>query len=126
MAGNATLVQMKVSAKLSPQIGKEILSVFFQVFADTKSKEEIEKLFKSFLCERELLSLAKKLTVAKYLKEGFSSEEIKKRLKISSAMIAQIRAQLTKDPGLRLALEKISLDDWAKSWEKKIKDLFRS
>ena len=116
---------MRVSAKLSPQIGKEILSIFFQVFADTKSKEEIEKLFQSFLPERELFSLAKKLAVAKYLKEGLAAEEIKKRLKISSAMIVQIRTQLAKDAGLRLALEKISLDDWAQNWEKKIKDLFR-
>jgi len=114
------------SAKLSSQAEREILSVFFQVFADTKTQGEMEKLFQSFFSQRELLSLAKKLAAAKYLKEGLSPKEIEKRLEISSAIIARTKVQLTKDAGLKLALEKISLEDWAENWEKKIKDLFRS
>ncbi len=108
------------------QTEKEILSILFQVFADTKNQGEMEKLLKSFFSEKELLSLAKKLAAAKYLKEGLSPEEIKKRLKISSTAVSRIRTQITKDAGLKLALEKISLEDWAQNWEKKIKDLFRS
>jgi len=117
---------MRVSLqKLNPAVEKEILAILFQVIVDTKDKLEIEQLLRSFLSKAELLCLAKRLAVAKNLNDGLSYAEIKGRLKISSATISQIQEQLAEDPGLRIALRKISVDEWASTWEKKIKNLFK-
>ncbi|HUW24527.1 MAG TPA: Trp family transcriptional regulator [Patescibacteria group bacterium] len=116
---------MRVSSqKLNPAVEKDILDILCQVLTDTRDKAEIKQLLKSFLSRAELLCLAKRFAIAKYLNDGLSYAEIKRRLKISSATISQIQEQLAKAPGLRIALEKIMIDEWAEHWAKKIKSLF--
>ncbi|MBU2577495.1 hypothetical protein KKA69_01530 [Patescibacteria group bacterium] len=116
---------MRVSLqKINPKVEKEVLSLLYQVVSDTRKTDEIEKLLKGLLSEAELLSIAKRIAVAKYLKEGLSYTEIKKRLKVSSATVSQIQSQMQGEPGFQIVLEKIEMEQWAEKWEKKIKDIF--
>lgn len=112
------------SQKLSSEVEKEILAILFQVIADTTKDSEVEALLRGILSKAELLSVAKRIAVAKYLKDGLSYTEIKKRLKISSATVSQIQNELKKNPGFKIALNKITTEEWASTWEKRIKELF--
>ncbi len=112
------------SQKITAEVEKEVLAIFFQVVADTTKNSEAEALFRGILSKAELLSIAKRLAIAKYLKEGLSYTEIKKRLKISSATVSQVQNQIQKNPGFQIALSKIANEEWASTWEQKIKELF--
>ncbi len=113
------------SQKISAEIEKEVLSVFFQVMADTTNYSEVELLLRGLLSRSELLAIAKRVAIAKYLEEGLSYTEIKKRLKISSATVSQIQNRMTKNPGFQIVLNKIATEEWAGKWEQKIKELFQ-
>lgn len=118
---------MRVSSqKINPKVEKEILSLLYQVVSDTKKIDEIEKLLKGLLSQAELLSIAKRIAIAKYLSEGLSYTEIKKKLNISSATVSQIQNQIQTNPGFQIALGKIETEQWAAKWEKKIKEIFGS
>jgi uncharacterized protein YerC len=117
--------KMRVSSqKINQKVEKEALSLLYQVIADTRRVDETEKLLKGLLSEAELFSIAKRIAVAKYLKEGLSYTEIKKKLKVSSATVSQIQSQIQTDPGFQIVLEKIETEQWAEKWEKKIKEIF--
>ncbi len=113
------------SQKLIPAVEKEVLELFFQVIADTNYKSEVRVLLEGILSKAELLSIAKRVAVAKYLTDGLSYSEIKRRLKISSATVSQIQNQVQKDPGFQIVLRKIETEEWATTWETKIKALFQ-
>ncbi|MGI5825987.1 MAG: YerC/YecD family TrpR-related protein [Patescibacteria group bacterium] len=112
------------SAKLNSEEKKEILKVLFQVVTDLSDEKETEEVLRAVLTENEIISIAKRIALAKYLSDGLSYAEIKKKLKTSSATISLIQNQIFKNAGFEIILKKIETECWASKWEKKIKKLF--
>ena len=102
----------------------ESLKSFYQLIADIKSPQEAEKIFSGLFSKSEIITVAKKLAVAKALQEKVSYLKIRQAFNVSSATISQIQSLLKKQPGIFLALNKINADAWAEKWAKKIKSLF--
>jgi len=94
-------------------------NIFYQLLADLKNKSEVEIFLKDFLSESELNTLSNRLSIIKLLNLGKSYAEINKELKVSSATIAST-ANLLNKKGIKLALEKIKLEDWAEKLINKI------
>lgn len=112
------------SEKLKPEEKEKILKLLFGLIADTKTSAQAEEILRGLLSEAELITFAKRLATAKYLDEGLSYEQIRQRLKFSTATISQIQNQL-ENQTFKTALKKIKTDQWAQEWETKIRSLLR-
>jgi len=99
------------------------LKIFYQLIADIKTPEEAEKILLVIIPQTEIISIAKKVYLAKLLQEGVSYSQIKKELGVSGATISQA-TKLLKKAGLDLVLKKVGADEWAEKWSSKIKSLF--
>lgn len=108
---------------IEKQKEKELENIFFQLIADIKDSQEAQRVFSNLLTKGEIVVIAKKLAVAKALKENVSYSQIRKNLKVSSATISQT-AKLLKKGGLNLALKKVEAEEWAEKWASRIKNLF--
>jgi len=101
---------------------KEIVNTFFQTLEDIKTKKDFAVFFKDFLTEKELEAYAKRLAIAYWLKKKRSHENIKTNLKVSKNVIASVEKQLDSE-GYKLALKKMDAEDWANTWNSRIKKL---
>ena len=82
------------------------------------TKSELHRLYiKGDLSTHEI---AKRLSIAYWLKKGRSYTNIKQNLKVSSATIASTQSLLNKT-GVLLAIKKIEAEEWASVWAEKIK-----
>jgi len=109
--------------KINQAIEEQIYRVFYQVIADIHSLSEAKIFLEEILTKTELEALVKRLAVAQLLKKGQSYEKIKKTIKVSSATVASIAEQLKKGKGFKIALKKISAEEWAEHWAKKIRGM---
>jgi len=109
-------------SRTNPIITKQVLFLWYQMIADIKNQEEAEIIFADILSETELSAITKRLAVGYYLNKKRSYTVIKNNLKVSSATIATVQQDLKK-PGWKLAVQKILAEEWATTWEKKIKAL---
>lgn len=100
------------------------LNIFNQLIADTKTPQESSNLLSGILTNIELTTISKRICIAYFLKEGKSYEDIKKQLKVSSATIATVQNKLLESKGMNLAIKKITADQWASKWAKKITSFF--
>jgi TrpR-related protein YerC/YecD len=110
--------------KINSSLEKQLYQTFFQLITDIKNVTEAEAVFKDLLSAAELTSIAKRLAVAYWLSKGRSYGNIKENLKVSSATIADVQQHL-KRPGWKLALQKITADEWASQWEERIRSVFK-
>lgn len=111
---------MQTSAKdLSKKQQKQITEQFITLLSDLKSPEESRAFFTAFLTDTEQQVFAKRLAIIWLLHQGLSYEEIRQKLHVSSATISTIASQM-EIPGIKVALDKISLDTWAEKWAEKL------
>ncbi len=117
---------MQLSKKtLNSKFEKEIKQTFSKIIADISSPEKAEKFLRDFLTSSEYLALSKRLAIIKELDKGSSYQEIKQKVKVSSATIANIQSQLeNKNSGIQMALQYIKANEWATKWTEKITNLF--
>jgi len=115
---------MQISKKnINKEIGEKIFKALYQVLADLKKAEEIEKFLNAILSKTEKTVLAKRLGIAWYLSQKKSYESIRKELKVSSATVATIQRTLEKDKGgLSLAIKTIEAEIWAREMASKVKN----
>lgn len=112
---------MQISKRrVNVSLEKQLLHTLFQLAADLKTPQEVEAVLRDLLSDVELATVAKRLAIAYWLTKGRSYTNIKDNLKVSSASISDIQQGL-KQPGWKLALAKITADEWATVWEQKIK-----
>lgn len=112
---------MRVSNKtLNPSLKKQIKDTFEQALVDLKDRNELSIFLNDFFTDSELEAFSKRLAIAYWLKKGRSYSNIKENLKVSSATIASVQAQM-EQKGLKLALEKVEAEEWASQWAEKIK-----
>src|SRR3989344_1856386 len=112
---------MQVSKqKINPQLEVQILKMLHQLIADVKTMDEAKEIMSSLLSETELTAVTKRLAVGYWLSKARSYENIKDNIKVSSATIAVMQQELKK-PGWKLALAKVTAEEWATKMEGKIK-----
>lgn len=113
---------MQVSKQnVSKSIEKKIFKSLYQVIADLKKPNEVEKFLDDVLSETERTVLAKRLGIAYYLSKNKSYEAIRQDLKVSSATIASVQKWLEKGgEGLQLAIKAIEADEWAGEMAEKV------
>jgi TrpR-related protein YerC/YecD len=99
---------------------KEITTLLYQLIADLHNPLEAQKLIQGIFTDAEIITLAKRIAVAKLLVQKQSYEYIKNELKVSSATIAAIQSKLHQQNGYSLAIKKINTDQWATKWAKRI------
>lgn len=102
---------------------EEIEDLLVQIISDLKGVGETKALLSDLLTETERMAVAKRLAIALSLTNGKSYEEIKESLKVSSATIAKVQESLDSD-GMKLAIEKVRIDDWAGDWAGKLSGAF--
>lgn len=116
---------MQVSKKkMNGTLERQLFLTLFQMIADLKDPAEVETMLKGFLSDTELLTLAKRLAIGYWLTKGRSYENIKENLKVSSATVAEVQQNL-KATGWKLAIQKITAEEWASQWEQKIKSILK-
>jgi TrpR-related protein YerC/YecD len=103
---------------------EDLLKRFYQLVADIEDPEEAKEILGELFAQSELEVVAKKLAVAKDLREGESYNHIRAKYQVSSATISQVQQAIKKQKGILLALDKVVTDEWANKWEEKIKKLF--
>ena len=114
---------MQVSKrKVSSVLEKQINGMWYQLIADTKTKEDAEKIFGDLLSETELVAVSKRIAIAYWLAKGRGYENIKENLKVSSATIAAVQREIKRE-GWKMTMEKIMAEEWATKWDNKIKSL---
>jgi len=116
---------MRVSNdKINSSLKRQLVKTFAQTLSDFKNMDEALSFIKDFLTDKESETLAKRLAVAYWLKNGRTYPNIKKNLKVSSATIAEVSSIMNKK-GFNLALKKIEAEEWANHWAKKIKRIIK-
>jgi uncharacterized protein YerC len=119
------LPEMRTSSqKLNPSFQNQIEKTLSQTLVDLKDNKEAEIFLKDFFNQSEVETFAKRLAIAYWLTKGRSYTNIKQNLKVSSATIATVQAQMDK-PGFKLALAKIEAEEWASLWAEKIKKFIK-
>lgn len=115
---------MQVSKKkVNSQLDKQISSMWYQLIADIETPQEAELIVSSVLSETELIAVTKRLAVGYWLLKKRSYENIKQNLKVSSATIAAVGADLEK-AGWKAAMKKVTAEEWATKMEERIKSIF--
>lgn len=106
---------MQVSKQdISGKLEKKIFKSLYQVLADIKTPQAMERFFGDMLSGTERTVLAKRLAIAVYLQKNKSYDVIREELKVSSATIATVQGWLEQgNEGLNLALKNIEADEWA-------------
>lgn len=117
---------MRVSARsINKVLEKELFRTFYQLIADLKTSEEAQEILESLLGKTESLTFAKRLGIVYWLSKGRSIANIRENLAVSSATIEKIKHQLDDSGGLKLAVKKITADEWANKWAEKIRKVIR-
>ncbi len=108
----------------NPLLQKQLTQMLCQLLCDLETPTEVELVLRDFLSKTELVAITKRLGIMYWLHKNRSYENIKQNLKVSSATIADAK-QASKRPGAKLAMEKISAEEWAGQIEQKIKNVFK-
>ena len=113
---------MQISKRhLREDVRTEVLQKLYQLVSDVNIPQEAEKFCLLLTSDAERLMIAKRLSIAFMLHKGKSYEAIKRKLKVSSASIANVAQQLEEHKKtLRPILKKIAAEEWADLWAKKI------
>ena len=111
---------MRISKNIvNRHLQQELFRTLYQLVADLKKPEDVEKFFKAFLSETEHVTLSKRLAVAYWLDKGRNYSNINQNLKVSSATIAGIQENMKVD-SVKLALQHIKAEEWANIWSQRI------
>lgn len=115
---------MQVSKnEVSKKVERKIYGSLYQVLADMRRADQVERFFEDVLSETEKTVLAKRLGIAMYLSKGKSYDKIRNDLQVSSATIATVQKWLEqRGEGLKLAIKAIEADEWADEWTEKINE----
>ena len=72
--------------KISPKLRKELLKEFYD-FVASLDREETEEFFNKFLTPGEKIVLSRRLRIAKMLLQGYTTKEIREKLKVGGTTI---------------------------------------
>ncbi|NCN06541.1 MAG: hypothetical protein GW946_01705 [Candidatus Pacebacteria bacterium] len=104
---------------------KQIQPNFFELqlagtLADIHGAEKMLVFLRAFLSKNELAQLGTRLAIHAELEAGQSYEQIQKKLGVSSATIS-LASQQQKNSAMKMALQLLALDSWAREKAEKIR-----
>lgn len=79
---------------LSEEERKKYLGEFYSMISLLKGREEVKNFFKDLLTLSETVMISRRIQIAKMLLEGFTLEEIRKKLKVGFTTINQVEKWL--------------------------------
>ena len=98
---------MRTLKQISIKEQQELLAEFCEAFLNLRNLDEAVKFLTDLLTKREILVLAKRIKIAKYLLKGKSYREIEGLLNTSHGTVAKIAEWLTEaGEGFRLIAER--------------------
>ncbi len=116
---------MQVSSKnLSKEITNEVNGHLALALCELNKMSDAKQFLNDFLTSTERVVLSKRLAIGLLLHKKVAYEEIKKILNVSSATISGVSAMM-KEPGFRMAIEKINQEQWAEAQLQKLTKFFR-
>jgi TrpR-related protein YerC/YecD len=86
---------------------KIYLGDFYAMVSLLKSREEVKNFFKDLLTLSEIVMISRRIQIAKMLLKGYTHDEIRKKLRVGFANIAQVEKWLNNGfGGYRKTIEK--------------------
>lgn len=113
------------SKKLSKKQQQQITQQFVTLLSDLRHPDECQSFLETFLTKTEQSVFAKRLGIVWMLHQKKSYQEIKKKLKVSSATISSVANQMDEE-GTQLIVNRLRIDDWADRTTKKIMGFFQA
>ena len=83
---NLRFMSRPLIKKISPKLRKELLKEFYD-FVASLDREETEEFFNKFLTPGEKIVLSRRLRIAKMLLQGYTTKEIREKLKVGGTTI---------------------------------------
>ena len=80
--------------ELTEKEKKVYLGDFYSMVSSLKTRDEVKNFFKDLLTLSEIVMISRRIQIAKMLLEGFTHDEIRKKLKVGFANIAQVERWL--------------------------------
>ena len=94
--------------RVEPWIEERMFELFWELLATIHSSKDIHTFFKSLLSYTEQVMLAKRLAISLLLTKGYTYEEIRSVLKVSTSTVATVhKALLVGSPGYQMAIDMI-------------------
>ena len=88
MSGKVKYHQLTESEK------KKYLGDFYSMVSLLKTRDEVKNFFKDLLTLSEIVMISRRIQIAKMLLEGYTYDEIRKRLKVGFSNVAQVERWL--------------------------------
>lgn len=116
----------KVSKRfMDKDVQSRMFEIFWKALASLKSPEESRRFWQSFISDVEQLMLAKRLGIALMLTKGFSYQEIKDSLKVSSSTIMDVGIRYKiGSGGIKPTLKKILKEEATENFWDNIEEFF--
>jgi len=80
--------------ELSEDQKKKYLGDFYSIISVLKTRDEVKNFFKDLLTLSEIVMISRRIQIAIMLLEGYTQEEVKKKLKVGFSNIAQVEKWL--------------------------------
>ncbi|HWA52255.1 MAG TPA: Trp family transcriptional regulator [Patescibacteria group bacterium] len=110
---------------MNPTLKKQIEKTLALTFSDFKNEEETLNFLKSFLTDKELETLSKRLSVLYWLSKKRTQENIKNNLHVTSKFISENENLLNKKE-VKEVVKKIDADAWATKWSSRLRELLKT
>lgn len=109
---------------ISKAVEKRIFEIFFSTIVNLRSSEDVASFLEDFLTPTEKMMLAKRLAVAVMLAKGYDYREIRKTLKVSFHMVANVNLWLKyKGKGYQKVIERILREEKIGEFWQKVDDV---
>ena len=109
---------------ISAAVEKRIFEIFFGSIVHLNNTTDVSQFLDDFLTPTEKMMLAKRLAVAVLLTKGYEYREIRKTLRVSFPMIANVNIWLKyKGKGYQKVIEKILREEKIEEFWQKIDDV---
>ncbi len=80
--------------EISPNKRQRMLNDFYQMISEIKDKEDAKNFFKDLLTPGETIMIVYRIEIAKMLLQGFSYEDIQKKLKVGTSTVNNVNKWL--------------------------------
>ncbi|OGY30183.1 MAG: hypothetical protein A3F35_00070 [Candidatus Woykebacteria bacterium RIFCSPHIGHO2_12_FULL_45_10] len=106
---------------IEKELSNELIGSFVAVLTNLENKIKVEKFVRDFLTGEEKIMLAKRLSLATLLEQGYTNEQIRRILRVSPTTINLMKHWLVYKPGIKAGIEEMLKLEKSKALEEKMK-----
>jgi uncharacterized protein YerC len=105
-------------------VQKNIIESFWWLIGHLSAKDEVDTFLNEFLTETEKIMLSKRLAIALMIQNGYTFEQIRDTLKVSTSTVLRISHWIQKSgAGYQVALKKLAQKEHSELFWKEIENL---